>query len=188
MLSLTELWLPIMVSAAFVFVVSSILHMVIPIHKGDFKKLPSEDKLLAAMREAGVGRGAYMFPCPDCMKDMGSPEMLEKYKNGPVGSMIVIPNGPPAMGKSLVLWFLYTILVGIFVAYVVNLSLGPGADFMAVFRMAGTIGVLAYATAAIPDSIWKGQAWGITAKFIFDGVVYGLVTGATFGWLWPAGA
>ncbi len=186
MLSLTELWMPILVSAVFVFVVSSILHMVIPIHKGDFKKLPNEDKLLEAMRSTGVGQGSYMFPCPDCMKDMCSPEMIEKYNRGPVGSMTVFPNGPPAMGKSLIQWFVYSTMIGAFVAYIAAQGVARGADFMGVFRMAGTVAVLAYATVAIPDSIWKGQSWGVTAKFIFDGVVYGLVTGATFGWLWPA--
>jgi hypothetical protein len=50
--------------------------------------------------------------------------------------------------------------------------------------LAATLG---YAMGAIPDSIWKGQKWSITLKFVLDGVWYGLVTGATFGWLWPAG-
>lgn len=186
MLSLTELWMPILVSAIFVFVASSIVHMVLPIHQSDFKKLPGEDKVLEAMRNAGVGQGAYMFPCPGSMKDMGSPEMIEKYKRGPVGSMIVNPNGPPAMGKSLIQWFLYSILIGVFVAYLGTLGLSRGAEFMAAFRFAGTVAILAYATVAIPDSIWKGQSWSVTGKFIFDGIVYGLVTGATFGWLWPA--
>ena len=186
MLSLTELWMPILVSAVFVFVVSSILHMVIQIHNNDFKKLPNEDKVLEAMRSAGVGKGSYMFPCPESVKEMGTPEMVEKYERGPVGHMTVCPNGPPAMGKSLIQWFVYSVLVGVFVAYVAMLGLARGADFMVVFRMAGTVAVLAYASVAIPDSIWKGQCWGVTAKFVFDGVLYGLVTGATFGWLWPA--
>ena len=42
------------------------------------------------------------------------------------------------------------------------------------------------AAGAFPESIWKGQKWSITLKFVVDGVVYGIVTGVTFGWLWPA--
>jgi hypothetical protein len=80
--SLIALWLPILLSAVFVFIVSSILHMAIPIHKGDFSKLPDEDKLLAAMRTHGVVPGDYMFPCPTSMKDMASPEMTAKFKQG----------------------------------------------------------------------------------------------------------
>ena len=76
-------------------------------------------------------------------------------------------------------------LIGVFVAYAAGLGLERGTAYMAVFRMTGTIAVAAYAFGAFQDSIWKGQRWGITVKFLFDGVVYGLVTGGVFGWLWP---
>ena len=187
MVSLTELWLPIVLSAVFVFIVSSIIHMAIPIHKGDFKKLPGEEKILAEMRAQGVRPGSYGFPCCESMKDMGSPEMIEKCKLGPVGFMAVSPNGPCNMGKSLVLWFLYSLLVGLLVAHAAGVGLHRGAGFAPVFHLASAAAILGYAIGARPESIWKGQKWSITLKFVFDGVVYGLVTGATFGWLWPAG-
>lgn len=185
MVSLTELWIPILLSAVFVFLVSSILHMVLPIHKGDYKKLPGEEKVLEAMRGQGVEPGSYVFPCAGCMKDMASPEMIEKYERGPVGFLTVIPSGAPRMGKSLIQWFLYSVVMGIFVAYIARVGLDREATYLAVFRTTGTVAVLGYAVAAIPDSIWKGQRWGITLKFLFDGAVYGLVTAGTFGWLWP---
>lgn len=182
---LADLWLPILLSAVFVFVVSSILHMVIPIHKSDYKKLPGEDSVLATMREQRLEPGAYMFPHCSSMKDLSTPEMTEKYKTGPVGYAIVMPSGPPSMGKCLILWFLYTILISIFVAYVAHLALQYGEAYRPVFRITGTVAVLAYGITAIQDSIWKGVRWCVTGKFIFDGTVYGLVTAGTFGWLWP---
>jgi hypothetical protein len=182
---LVSLWLPILLSAVFVFIASSIIHVALPIHKGDFKKLPGEEKVLEAMRTAGVQPGAYGFPFLESMKDMGSPEMTEKYKKGPVGFMTVIPSGTPGMGKNLVMWFLYTILIGIFVGYVACLALGRGADYRAVFRVTGTVAILAYAIPYIADSIWKSQSWSTTFRFMFGGVVYGLATAGTFGWLWP---
>lgn len=188
MVSMTELWLPILLSSVFVFIVSSIIHMVTPIHKGDFKKMPGEEKVLAEMRAQGLRPGSYAFPCCESMKDMGSPEMTAKCKLGPVGFMTVVPNGPCNMGKSLVLWFLYSLLIGVFVAYVATLGLNRGAAYMSVFRLAGTVAIIGYAVGGLPESIWKGQKWSITLKFVFDGVLYGLVTGGTFGWLWPAGA
>ncbi len=188
MISLTALWLPILLSAVFVFIVSSILHMVITIHRGDLKKIPGEEKVLEAMRAQGVQPGSYMFPCAGSMKEMGTPEMIEKCKLGPVGFLTVVPSGPPSMGKNLVQWFFYSILIGVFVAYVAMLALEPGAAYATVFRLTGTIAILGYAVGALPDSIWKGQSWVITLKFIFDGVVYGLVTAGTFGWLWPDAA
>ncbi len=184
-----DLWLAILLAAVIVFIASALMHMVLPHHRKDYAKLPGEDAVLGSMREQGLKPGEYGFPWPDSMKEMCSPEMMEKYKQGPVGFMVVLPNGPPAMGKSLVQWFLYTILVGIFVAYVAGRSFAPGADYMAVFRLTGTVAILVYAVGQIPASIWKGQSWCSTVKFVFDGAVYGLLTAGVFGWLWPgAGA
>ncbi len=182
---LADLWLPILLSSVFVFIASSILHMVIPIHKGDFKKLPGEAAVLGAMREHGLRPGQYMFPCPDSMKEMCTPEMAEKYALGPVGYANILPNGTPNIGKSLVQWFLYTVLISVFVAYLADLALDHGAEYRQVFRITGTVAVLVYGISEIPASIWKGAAWLSTGKFIFDGIVYGLVTAGTFGWLWP---
>jgi len=185
MVPVTELWLPILLSAVFVFVVSSIIHMVVPIHKNDFKKLPGEDKVCDAIRAGGASPGAYMFPHSASMKEMGSPEMMEKYNKGPVGHMTVLPSGPPAMGKNLVLWFLYSVVISVFVAYIAGLGLDKGVEYMKVFRIAGTVAILGYAFSYVQDSIWKGQPWANTFRYVFDGVIYGLVTAGTFGWLWP---
>ena len=80
---LADFWLPILMSGVFVFVVSSIVHMVIQWHTADYAKLPDEATLLEGMRGAGVKPGHYVFPCAPSMKDMGSPEMIEKYNLGP---------------------------------------------------------------------------------------------------------
>jgi len=182
---LSSLWLPVLLSAVFVFVASSLLHMVLPIHKGDYARLPAEADVLAALRGAGVAPGDSMFPCPSSVKAMGSPEMLERYRRGPVGFMTVLPSGPPAMGRSLLQWFLFSLLVSVLVAYVGSLALPPGAAYLAVMRITATVAILTYGVSHVPDSIWKGHGWASTFKFLFDGVVYGLVTGGTFGWLWP---
>ncbi len=188
MIPMSELWLPILLSAVFVFIVSSILHMVIPIHKGDFKKMPGEEKVLAEMRAQGLRPGSYAFPCCESMKDMASPQMIEKCNLGPVGFMTVNPNGPCNMGKSLVLWFLYSILISAFVAHLAAQGLHRGEPFKFVFHMTALAATLGYAVGNFPESIWKGQPWSITLKFVFDGVLYGITTGLTFAWLWPAAA
>jgi len=186
MLGLPDLWLPILLSAVFIFIASSVLHMVLPIHKSDYTKLPGEDDVLAAMRAGSVTPGEYMFPCPADMKDMAAPEFIEKQNQGPVGFMVVVPNGPYAMGKALIQWFFYTIFVGAFVAHIASFSLDPGASFKAVFHVTGSLAILAHAVAQAPNSIWKGVSWATTGKFAFDGLVYAAVTGLAFGWLWPA--
>jgi len=57
MVSLANLWLPVLLSAVIVFFASSIIHMVLPYHRSDYKKLPDEDNVRAALRAAGLGRG-----------------------------------------------------------------------------------------------------------------------------------
>lgn len=184
MVALSELWLPILLSAVIVFVASSILHMVLPYHHGDYKRLPDEDKVRAAMRASGVQRGLYIFPfCTH--KEMKSPEAVEKYKQGPVGMMTVIPNGPPSMPKYLAMWFVYCLIIGFFVAYLTGHTVARGTGYLAVFRVAGTAAFMAYGLGLLSNGIWKNQPWPMTLKEVFDGLIYGLLTAGTFGWLRP---
>ncbi len=185
MVYLTALWLPIVVSAVIVFVVSSILHMVLPFHKSDYRKLPDEEKVMDALRAAGVTHGPY-YHFPHCShKDMNTPEMQEKFKKGPVGFVTVLPSGPVNMGKFLGFWFLYCLLVGLFTAYLTGRTVAPGTQYLAVFRVAGTVAFMGYGLGHFVDSVWKGQTWGVTFKHMFDGLIYALLTAGTFGWLWP---
>ena len=185
MVYLTALWLPILLSAVVVFVASSVMHMMLTYHKGDYKKLPNEDRLLEAMRSQTLAPGTYMFPYCASHKEAGSAEMLEKQKKGPVGILTVIPSGPRGMGKYLLSWFTFCLVVGVFAAYVAGRTLGVGAQYLAVFRIVGTVGFVAYSVGQMPDSIWRGQPWSTTLKHMFDGLVYALLTAGMFGWLWP---
>lgn len=184
MVSLSALWLPILLSAVIVFVASSIMHMVLRYHAGDYSQLPDEDKILAVLRAANLKRGLYVFPfCTP--KEMKSPAAIEKFKQGPVGHLMIVPSGPPAMLKHLVLWFAYCLVIGFFVAYLTGHTVSPGAPYPAVFRVAGTAAFLAYGLGHLSNAIWRGQTWNATTKEVIDGLVYGLLTAGTFGWLWP---
>lgn len=184
---LVDLWLPILLSAVFVFLVSSVIHMALPIHRGDFQKLPNEDAVLAALQKAGVGRGQFMFPCPASMKDCDTPVMKEKFARGPVGSIIVRqPGGGMGIGKALGIWFVYCLIVGTFVAYLAGHALPHGAAAGKVVQMTGAAAFLAHAFAQWHDWTWKGLSFGVMVKFVIDGAIYAAVTAATFAWLWPA--
>jgi len=186
MVPLSALWLPILLSAVIVFVGSSILHLLLTYHRNDYLKLPEEEKVMAALRPIGLKRGLYVFPfCTP--QEMKSPEAIEKYKQGPVGTLTVLPSAPPAMLKFLGLWFIYCLLVGFFVAYLTGHTVAPGTYYLAVFRVAGTAAFLSYGLGVLPNGIWKGQTWGMTIKEVIDGLIYALLTAGTFGWLWPRG-
>jgi hypothetical protein len=185
MVPISALWLPILLSAVIVFVASSILHMVLPYHKSDYRKLPEEEKVVDALRAAGVTPGpAYHFP-HTTHKEMKSPEVVEKFKRGPIGLLTVIPSGAPAMGKYLGMWFVYCVVVSIVVAVVAGSTLSAGTRYLVVFHLTGLAAFLAYGVGQIQDSIWKGQTWGVTFKHVVDGLIYALLTAGTFGWLWP---
>ena len=183
MVTLGALWLPIIASAVLVFVASSLVHMVFKYHNRDYTKIPNEDAVRAAIR--GAKPAQYIIPyCAD-MKDMEKPEMKQKYVEGPIVVMNVMPTGVPKMGKNLVQWFIFVLVVSFFIAYVAAHTIPPGAAYLGVFRVVGAVGFLAYAAGVLPASIWMGKPWAITWKEVFDGLLYGLVTAGTFGWLWP---
>jgi hypothetical protein len=186
MVPIPSLWLPILLSAVFVFLVSWLIHILLPYHRSDFRGVPSEDEVMDALRKFNIPPGEYMIPHGGGPEAMRNPAFLEKMKRGPVALMTVMKPGPPDMGSSLVQWFAYCVLVSIFAAYVAGRAIGPGSDYLPVFRFVGTTAFVGYALALLQNSIWHKRAWSVTMKSAFDGLIYGLVTAGTFGWLWPS--
>ena len=186
MVSLMSLWFPIVLSAVIVFVVSSIIHMMLPYHRNDFRKIAEEDKVMEALRPFNIPPGDYAIPWAGSTKEMQAPGFNDKMTKGPVGFLTVIPSGPPTMGKSLVLWFVYCIVVGVFAAYIASRALEPGARYLSVFRFTGCTAFIGYAVALWQNTIWYRRAWCSTLKSTLDGLVYALLTAGTFGWLWPS--
>ena len=185
MVPLMSLWIPILLSAVVVLVVSSVIHMVLSYHRSDFADLANEDDVMAALRKTGISPGDYLVPRAGSPKAMKSPEFIEKMKKGPVVFLTVMPSGAPAMGAQLAQWFAYSVVVGIFAGYIAGRALGPGAHYLAVFRFAGCSAFLGYALALWQNSIWYKRAWSATLKSTIDGLVYALLTAGIFGWLWP---
>lgn len=184
MVPITALWLPIVLSAVIVFVASSVMHMLLKYHNSDYRKLPDEDKILAVLRPANLSPGLYIFP-HSTHQEMKSPAMVEKFKQGPVGMLTIRPSGAVAMPTFLMQWLGYCLVVGFFVAYITGRTVAPGVQDLSVFRVAGTVAFMAYGLGGLSNGIWKGQPWSSVFKETFDGLVFGLLTAGTFGWLWP---
>ena len=180
-MSIAALWLPILVSAALVFIVSAIIWMVMPWHKTDFARCKDEEAVRAALR--GHDPGYYLLPYCIDQKELKKPEVEQKFREGPLAYITVIPNGVPSMGPKLVLSFLYYILVGIICAYFVSRTATPDMSYLATFRIAGTVAFVSYGLAYFQESIWFGRPWSLTAKSLLDALIYSLLTGGTFGWL-----
>ena len=180
-----SLWLPILVSAVLVFAASSVIHMALPWHRSDYGRVTPEETLMNAVRPLAIAPGDYMVPRPANMKEMSTAEFAAKMKAGPVLIMTVLPNGMMSMRKNLSSWFVYALVVGYFAAYVATAALPAGTAYPRVFQIVGTTAFVGYSLALWQMSIWYGRSWTTTIKSTIDGLVYGLLTAGTFGWLWP---
>jgi hypothetical protein len=185
MTALSSLWLPIVLAAVLVFVASSVLHMLTPWHRADFRKLPDEDRARDGLRALAIPPGDYMTPCPSSAAEMKSPEFKAKLEQGPRLMMIVLPNGPVSMGKNLLQWFIYCLVVGLFAAYVASATLPRGTPYMQVFRIASVTAFIGYSLALWQMSIWYGRSWTTTFKLTIDGLLYALLSAGVLASLWP---
>jgi hypothetical protein len=187
MVPLTALLLPLLLSAIVVFVASSIIHMVLPYHRTDIRKLPApaEGEVLDTFRRLALQPGDYAVPHAGSPAGMKDPEFVARMTRGPLVFMTVAPGAAPSMGTNLVQWFVFIVIVNTFSAYLASRAVEPAADYLSVFRFVGTPAFMGYSLAAMHESIWYKRSWSRTAKTIFDGLVYALLTAGVFGWLWP---
>lgn len=180
-MTIIALWLPILVSAVVVFIAGSVIWMMMPWHKTDWAKTPDEEAVRAALKDTPPGQ--YTVPnCPD-QAQFKDPNMQKKFIDGPQAYINVVPAGLPNMGPKLGMMFAYNVLVAVLCAYFVSRTLAPGADYLAVFRVAGTVAFIAYGVAYVQESIWFGRKWSSTMKTFLDALIYALLTGGVFGWL-----
>jgi hypothetical protein len=184
MTDLGSLWLPILLAAIFVHIVSAIIHMGPFWHRSDWRALPDQEAARAALGAQKIPPGDYMLP--HCAPgDMRKPEALQKFTEGPIVVMSVRPNGMPSMATPMIAWLIYLLIVALFAGYVAAHALAPGAHYMNVFRYVGTTAFMALGLGGIVNSIWFSRQWSSTLKHVADGLIYALVMAGTFGWLWP---
>lgn len=180
---LSLLWLPILVSAVLVFLVSAASHMLAPYRQVEWRAAPEQEALQRAFR--GARPGLYVFPSPEAARERGKPEHAQAWAQGPSGWMALVPPGPLSMGRNLALSFLVNLGVSFMAAYVAAHSLGAAPHYLAVFRVVGTVGVLSYLVGPVYEAIWFWRPGKTVAMGAVDALAYGLVMGGAFGWLWP---
>ncbi len=184
MQELLNLWLPVLVSSIAVFFASFLAWMVVGHHKPDWRELPDERRVGELLQNAGVQPGRYLFPLAQNREQMADPVKQQLLKSGPWGTINLFP-AAPAMGRNLILTWLFYLTTSLFVAYLGTLALEPGATFLQVFQVTGTAGILAYCFGFVPNAIWFGTPLRAVLMDVLDGLTFGLLTGAVFGILWP---
>lgn len=180
-MTIMTLWLPIIVSAVVTFIAGAVIWMAMPWHKGEWQQTPDEEAVRAALKDCPPG----MYTVPNCndRAKFDSPEMQKKFVDGPQGYITIMPSGVPKMGGKLVMMFGYNLVVAVICAYMVSRTLAPGADYLTLFRVSGTVAFIAYGMAYVQESVWFGRRWASTGKTFLDALIYSLLTGAVFGWL-----
>src|SRR5262249_31986237 len=183
--SLEQLWIPILASAAGVFIASSLIHMVFKWHNSEYRGFKNEDEVRAAVRANSPAPGMYVLPYCSDMKDLQKPEMQQKFKDGPIGFFYMRPSGVPTMGPQLGQWFALNVVVAILAAYLASRTLPNTASFLQVCREVSIVVFLTYAGGSITHAIWMGKPWSAAAKEALDAFIYGALTAVIFAWLWP---
>ena len=184
--AITQLWMPILVTAVLIFVASSVIHMVIQWHKGDYKPLANEDDVRAVIRAPSPGPGLYVIPYCSDMKEMGGEAMKQKFREGPVALLTIRNNGDMNMGKTLLMWFVYSLVVAAIAGCLTMGAFTAGRDFAhKAGHLAGMISFLTYFGGSVQMGIWMGKPWSSVARDLVDCLVYGVISALVFMWLWP---
>jgi len=184
--ALIALWLPILLTAVVVFVLSSLVHMVIKWHAGDYNGFSNEDAVRAAIKAGNPKPGRYVVPFCKDMKDMGSDTMKKKYQEGPVGHFTLGPSGQPNMGKFLGMWFLWSVVVAIVAAFLATQLFGlDPTRARAAAKLVGAVSFIAYGFGTFQESIWMMRPWSSSAKYVLDSAIYAVGSAAVFYFMWP---
>ncbi len=183
--ALLSLWLPILLSAVVVFIISSLVHMVIKWHASDYGFFANEDAIRDAIRTANPAPGRYVIPQCKEMKDMATPEMQKKYLEGPVGHVTILPNGVPNLGKYLGTWFLWSLVIAAVAAFLASRLIPLDHAFArSAAKLVGAITFIAHGFGTVTESIWTGRPWSQSVKYLLDAALYAIGSGLVFLWLW----
>lgn len=187
MVSIAQLWLPILLSAVSVFIASALINMLLKFwHAPDYHGFANEDEIAAALRSGNPAAGHYAIPYVNDMAALKEPAMQEKFRRGPVANINVRTHGTMNMGAFLGQWFVFCLFVSLACAGLAGHALPAHPDPRVAFHTVGVAALLGYSFGEIPNAIWRGQPWTMTVKYFIDGIIYALITGATFCWFWPA--
>jgi hypothetical protein len=184
---LTALWLPILVSGVAVWFASALFWMAIGHHNKDVDAIPNEQEFIETIRRFGLKPGNYGYPDFQKCKSLPKEERAKFYKDwdkNPSGLLRVW--APANMGVNMFLTFFFCLVTSAVIAYLGWAALKhSGEPFAHVMQILGTAGILAYCFASFPNDIWFQKSKRAMLTNLIDGLVFGLLTGAIFAWLWP---
>ena len=112
--------------------------------------------------------------------------MKQKFQEGPVGHLTIMPNGMHSMGKYFGQWFLLCLTVAVIAAYLATQLFGlDHGHARAAAKLVGAVTFIAHGFGTISESVWMGRPWSTSVKFLLDAALYAVGSGFVFYWLWP---
>ncbi len=181
-MDLTTLWLPIVLAAVGVFLVSAIVWMALPLHRKEYRKHERSEEVAEWIRRNQPAVGRYMIGWHPPGEDRKAAPATATSPR----ALLLVDYGPPNMGKSLGLWFVNLLVVSVLIGYVASVALPRGAAAIEVARVTFTAGLLAYGGGALPKAIWEGIPWSHVPAALVDALLYAAATAAVFAISWPA--
>src|SRR5436853_2429438 len=141
--SLSSLWLPIILSGVALFFASFAAWTQLPHHKGEWKGLPDEEGVMAALRKFHIPPGQYNFPHACNPEEMKTDDYKRRKEAGPSG-FLTVWGAWPNMGINMLCTLLFFTIANFVIAYLASSVIPPGQTFLQVFRFVGTAGILTY--------------------------------------------
>ena len=89
------------------------------------------------------------------------------------------------MGKSLLQWFIYSLVVSAFAGIIAAQASHENPSPGEIFHFTMLVSFACYFMALAQNSIWYKRSWVTTFKYFVDGALYALATAGIFAWLWP---
>ncbi len=187
--ALHDLWLPILLSGVAVWVASALAWMAIGHHRKDRDPIPGgkEREFMDTIKRLNIPPGNYGFPDFCQHHDLPPKERKEAmkalYNTRPMGMLRVW--GEVNMGVNMFLTFLFYLITSMVIAFLAAGALPHGASFATVFHLCSLAGILAYCFATFPGDLWYQLKHRAMLMCWIDGIIFGLITGLIFAWLWP---
>jgi hypothetical protein len=181
LMSVYDLWLPILVTGIATHLLSTLAWMLLPHHRLEWQKIPAEEAFQDAIVAHNIGAGQYVFPFTQDMKEIKT-EAFQKRQNTCQG-MLVLRNSSLNMGAAILKTLTHFLVVAFVIGYLASLGLPAGAPFPKVVQFVTTAGLLTHCAAHFPHVFWFPRK---IAMELIDGIVFSLATGLVFAAFWPA--
>jgi hypothetical protein len=134
-----------------------VAHMVLPIGEMACHQIPDEATVIGSIRSSIKEPGFYLFPGMDMSKHPSESEMQawqEKAKQGPVGVVIVRPQGGEGMTPRTLATEFGTNVVSALLAALILSQVRVGASYWTRVAIVTLLGVFAFVTVIVPYWNW----------------------------------